>query len=107
MDIEEAIEHAENRAGDCATDCRREHRQLAEWLRELLRLRLYIDAMHGKGDVRHDYNGLCPDETQPDSRDDECPACTLLTPNALAQGPGGSSPGPAGATGSALTDQGN
>jgi len=46
------------------------------------RLRRYIDAMHGKGDVRHCYNGMCPDETQPDSRDDECPVCLLLTPNA-------------------------
>lgn len=42
------------------------------------RLRRYIDALHGKGSVRHAYSGRCPDETQPDSRDDECPACRLL-----------------------------
>lgn len=81
MEIEEAIAHADNQAGDCTTDCRREHKQLAEWLRELVRLRRYIDVMHGKGDVRHVYNGMCPDETQPDSLDDECPACLLLTHN--------------------------
>lgn len=47
------------------------------------RLRRYIDALHGKGNVRHAYSGRCPDETQPDSRDNECPACRLLlTPNA-------------------------
>ena len=45
------------------------------------RLRRYIDVMHGKGDVHHDYSGLCPDETQPDSRDDDCLACLLMTPN--------------------------
>lgn len=27
---------------------------------------------------KHDYAGLCPDETQPDSRDAECPACQVL-----------------------------
>lgn len=41
------------------------------------RLRAYIDALHGKGAVRHCYAGLCPDESQPDSRDSECPACRL------------------------------
>lgn len=38
MDLKEAIAHAENKAGDCATDCKREHKQLAEWLHELLLL---------------------------------------------------------------------
>ncbi len=57
-------------------------RKIVEQHEEIERLRRYIDAVHGKGDVRHDYNGLCPDETQPDSRDNECPACLLLTPNA-------------------------
>lgn len=47
------------------------------------RLRRYIDALHGKGSVRHAYSGRCPDETQPDIRDNECPACRLLLmPNA-------------------------
>ena len=38
MELDEAIAHAESRAGD-ETECRREHGQLAEWLRELARLR--------------------------------------------------------------------
>lgn len=49
---------------------------------EISRLRRYADAMNGKpGTERHIYRGLCPDNTQPDSRDHECPACRLLTPN--------------------------
>ena len=32
------------------------------------------------GEINHIYNGLCPDfQTSPDSRDDECPACKILT----------------------------
>lgn len=27
---------------------------------------------------KHDYQGLCPDESQPESRDPECPACAVL-----------------------------
>lgn len=50
---------------------------------EIERLRRYADAMNGKpGTERHIYNGACPDNGQPDSRDPECPACRLLVPNA-------------------------
>lgn len=40
MELEEAIEHAKQKAvelGDC--ECAKEHLQLVEWLEELLRLR--------------------------------------------------------------------
>lgn len=50
---------------------------------EIERLRRYADAMNGKpGTERHIYSGLCPDNTQPDSRDPKCQACRLLVPNA-------------------------
>lgn len=45
MDLKEAIAHAENKAGDCATDCKREHKQLAEWLHELLLLQVENAAL--------------------------------------------------------------
>ena len=32
------------------------------------------------GEIHHINNGLCPDfQTSPNSRDDECPACKILT----------------------------
>jgi hypothetical protein len=37
MTIEEAIQHAVERANE--TNCGREHKQLAEWLTELIELR--------------------------------------------------------------------
>lgn len=42
MTLEEAIEHADERAGDetCCDECRHDHAQLAEWLRELKELRV-------------------------------------------------------------------
>ena len=39
MTLDEAIVHAEDVASSCDTSCAREHRQLAEWLKELRRLR--------------------------------------------------------------------
>lgn len=42
MTLDEAIRHCEDVAGDrcgCAEDCVEEHRQLAEWLKELKRYR--------------------------------------------------------------------
>ena len=33
----------------------------------------------------HRYAGLCPDETQPDSRDPECSMCAALTARAEAE----------------------
>jgi hypothetical protein len=38
--------------------------------------RLYVAA------TGHVYAGLCPDDTQPDSRDSECPACLILAAHA-------------------------
>lgn len=35
MTLDEAIAHAEDVAGACDTACRREHKQLADWLKEL------------------------------------------------------------------------
>jgi hypothetical protein len=35
LSLDEAIAHADEVAGDCGTACRREHKQLADWLREL------------------------------------------------------------------------
>lgn len=35
MTIEEAIKHAEEVANSLCTECGEEHRQLAEWLKEL------------------------------------------------------------------------
>lgn len=43
MTLDEAIKHCEDVAEDrcgCSEDCVEEHRQLAEWLKELRRLRL-------------------------------------------------------------------
>lgn len=57
---------------------------LNECADEIERLRRYVDVMNGKpGTERHTWLGLCPDNDQPDSRDEECPACRLLlSPNA-------------------------
>lgn len=38
MTLDEAIEHCEEKA-QCGTDCGMEHKQLAEWLKELKNLR--------------------------------------------------------------------
>ena len=35
LSLDEAIAHADEVAGDCGTACKREHKQLANWLREL------------------------------------------------------------------------
>lgn len=40
MTLDEAIEHAEERAHQDCTECAREHAQLAEWLRELKERRM-------------------------------------------------------------------
>lgn len=65
---------------ECLRELREERRRLRE---ENERLRRYADVMNGKpGTERHVFLGACPDNMQPDSRDDECPACRLLlTPN--------------------------
>lgn len=40
----------------------------------------------------HLYAGACPDDEQPDSRDEHCPLCVMLGPNAALTGPQGRSP---------------
>ena len=40
MTLDEAIEHAEERAHQDCTECVKEHAQLAEWLRELKERRM-------------------------------------------------------------------
>ena len=39
MTLDEAIKHCEERANQDCTDCAKEHRQLAEWLKELMQYR--------------------------------------------------------------------
>ena len=50
MTLDEAIAHCDEVAGACDTECRREHKQLADWLRELQDRRCYqggnAAAMH-------------------------------------------------------------
>lgn len=62
MTLDEAIKHceevAEDRAG-CAEDCVEEHRQLAEWLKELKRLRAVIDNMP-KQQSEYTFSSLAP-----------------------------------------------
>lgn len=41
MTLDEAIAHCDEVAGACDTECRREHKQLADWLRELKDRRRY------------------------------------------------------------------
>jgi hypothetical protein len=47
MTLDEAIEHAELVANNCESECSDEHRQLAEWLRELQELKTENDALNG------------------------------------------------------------
>lgn len=44
LTLDEAIEHSEEVAGACATSCQREHKQLADWLRELKERRKHGNA---------------------------------------------------------------
>lgn len=41
MTLDEAIAHCDEVAGACDTECRREHKRLADWLRELKDRRRY------------------------------------------------------------------
>ena len=45
LSLDDAISHADEVAGDCSTSCKREHKQLADWLRELKNRR------NGSGDA--------------------------------------------------------
>lgn len=44
MTLDEAIEHAKERANQDCTECAKEHKQLAEWLVELKKLRQRKDG---------------------------------------------------------------
>lgn len=44
MTLDEAIEHCEEKA-KCGNSCGMEHKQLAEWLRELMSLRNEVDRL--------------------------------------------------------------
>ena len=46
MTLDEAIEHCEQTARSCDGECSDDHHQLAEWLRELKRLREERDEMY-------------------------------------------------------------
>ena len=64
MTLEEAIEHADERAGDetCCDECRHDHAQLAEWLRELKELRgIWRNLMIA-------YEGVCRKYNEADDR---------------------------------------
>lgn len=45
MTLDEAIEHAEQCADNSCGECAEEHKQLADWLRELKRARMKIDLL--------------------------------------------------------------
>lgn len=64
MTLEEAIEHAEERAseGMCGDGCRHDHAQLAEWLRELRDMRRLW------GNLMVAYNGVCKRYNEADNR---------------------------------------
>ena len=47
MTLDEAIEHCEEKANGCDS-CSMEHKQLAEWLRELMTLRNEVDRLNEK-----------------------------------------------------------
>lgn len=62
MTIDEAIEHAEHVAANCDGECSEDHRQLAEWLRELVKARhnitLLMAEVHTLRDERARYEDL-------------------------------------------------
>jgi len=47
MTLDEAIKHCEEKA-QCGTDCGMEHKQLAEWLKELKDLRKKVEDLEEK-----------------------------------------------------------
>jgi len=59
MELEEAIEHAKQRAGHGVTDCQREHQRLAGWLQELIELR---EAVAPFADLVNKTSGRIPTE---------------------------------------------
>lgn len=49
MTLDEAIEHCEEKAKGCDS-CSKEHKQLADWLRELMTLRNEVDRLREEAD---------------------------------------------------------
>ena len=47
MTLDEAIQHCEEKA-QCGTDCGMEHKQLADWLKELKSLRKKVEDLEEK-----------------------------------------------------------
>ena len=47
MTLDEAIQHCEEKA-QCGTDCGMEHKQLADWLKELKTLRKKVEDLEEK-----------------------------------------------------------
>ena len=47
MTLDEAIQHCEEKA-QCGTDCGMEHKQLAEWLKELKTLREKVKELEDR-----------------------------------------------------------
>lgn len=49
MTLDEAIKHAEERASLSCDECAEQHRQLAEWLKELKQYREYFEPLKTPG----------------------------------------------------------
>ena len=49
MTLDEAIKHAEERASLSCDECAEQHRQLAEWLKELRQYREYFEPLRTPG----------------------------------------------------------
>ena len=67
MTLEEAIKHCEEKAG-CNTECANEHRQLAEWLKELQVLKSFSSNLDEAAEKLA--SDIAP--THPDIGWDEC-----------------------------------
>ena len=59
MTIDDAISHAEEVANASDTPCARQHRQLADWLLELKRLRKSNDKRCNAAEMRDALEGMC------------------------------------------------
>ena len=59
MTLDEAVEHAEWCAGEARGECAEEHRQLAEWLMELKRLKAENEKLKKLVRDLHACNGSC------------------------------------------------
>lgn len=66
LTLDEAIAHADEVAGDCSTACRMEHKQLADWLRELrgLKASRLGDFAKMREALEQLYEQICHGETE-------------------------------------------